>query len=100
MRADRYPANVPKARWIICSGKLGRLGLISPCEFLAGQQLALSDFLSNADQFVDLLSWGSYLDLMKWGGNSFHVGSAGHYSVAVLLLPRFANLGVVVPSDS
>ncbi len=98
LTAGRYPPCVPKARWVIAGGRIGRLGQIAPEEFLAGQQLSFSDFCDCKGNFLDLLEFATYIDIMKWGGNSFHVGCAGHFVLAGLLLPRCANFGIAKPA--
>lgn len=93
-KANRYPANVPEQRWVIVSGRLRRVGLMAPEELLAGQQMSFGDLVGDeADKFLVLVGKSRYIDCCKVSGNSFHIGSCGHFVLSVLLLLRLRNLG-------
>ena len=91
---DKYPSCIPKAKWLVVGSERGRVGWISPEEFLAGQQLSMLDYMKDEDAFVHCLEHLSYAALIKFGGNAFHTSSVGSFSVAALLLPRFKGLFV------
>ena len=92
MTADRFPTCVPKAKWIVVSAELNRIGWLCPEEFLCGQQMALTDYVESPEGFDIIRADFSYSALIKFGGNAFHSSSAGCFGIAVLLLPRFATL--------
>ena len=89
---NRFPTCVPKAKWIVISHDLARVGMMSPEEFLSGQQIALTDFLSSKEDWLRVRDAYSYSELCRFGGNAFHSSSCGCFSVATLLLPRFKTL--------
>ena len=88
------PAAVPKARYVIVSYKLKRLGMISCDEYLAAQQLSFTDFLGSAAwKYNKIKELFSYSDIIQMAGNCFRTGSAGHFVVSTLLLPKLKQLG-------
>ena len=93
-RRDVFPACVPKGRFVVVGGSIKRVGLMCPDEFWAGQQMSFGDFMgSDRDRFTEIANNYSYSSLIRFGGNAFHVGSAGHFTIAQLMLFRFADFG-------
>ena len=69
-------------------------------EVWAGQQLSIFDYLKvDVVRLEHLAKHESYSSLVRLAGNAFHSASSGHWVVAVLLMPRFASFGKVVPSE-
>ena len=65
-------------------------------EFWAMQQLSLPMYFgTDTGKYAKLLKSFSYSDLIRMAGNAFHVSSCGHWMLAVLLLPRFSDFGML-----
>ena len=70
-------------------------------EFWAGMQLSVGDFVSSdVPKYQQLVRLLSYSDFIKTAGEAFHISSAGHYVLAVLLLPRFSTFGMLSVTDA
>ena len=93
---DTFPACVPKGRYVVVSGRLGRVGIMHVFEFWAGMQLSLKDYLQHdLQRYHQLTKLFSYSDFIKMAGNAFHISSCGHWTIAVLMMPRFVKFGMV-----
>ena len=95
-KPNRCPAAVPKARYVIVSYRLKRIGMVSCDEYFAAQQLSFRDFLgTHAWKYHKIAQLFSYGDMMQMAGNSFHSGSCGHFVISTLLLPKLKRFGEV-----
>jgi len=91
IEGDSLGTLVPKGRWIVVSGVLGRVGLMAPEEYMSGQQMAITDHVCDQLGWMIIKDEFSYAALAKFGGSAFHSSSCGAFGLSVLLLPRFSN---------